>query len=79
VNSNINWIDPSNTSAVLDGQSYSYNALSAEAQLLNVSSVTGSQFMDIVILHELAHFSSTIGNPDNATVEQQLWNDCVKN
>ena len=31
------------------------------------------------ILHELAHFSSTIGNPDNATVEQQLWNDCVKN
>ena len=36
--------------------------------------MSATQFMDIVILHELAHYDGTIGNPDVGSNEVQLWN-----
>lgn len=40
--------------------------------------MTAGQFMDIVVLHELAHYDGAVGNPDKASNELKLWNDCVK-
>lgn len=42
------------------------------------TAMSAEQFMDIVILHELAHYDGAIGSPDKAKNELKLWNDCVK-
>ena len=77
LNSEVNWQDPANTQGQFDNQAGTYNALGAEANYLGISSMTSGQFMDIIGLHELLHFTSTIGNPDSQRVEQRLWNDCI--
>ena len=77
LNSEVNWQDPANTQGQFDNQAGTYNALGAEANYLGISSMTSGQFMDIIVLHELLHFTSTIGNPDSQKVEQRLWNDCI--
>ena len=77
LNSQINWVNPANTAATLDGKRYNYNVLAGEAQYLGVPSVSGAQLMDITILHELSHFRGAIGNPDNPSVEKSLFNDCI--
>jgi hypothetical protein len=41
-------------------------------------SISPTQLMDISLLHELEHKSNKIGNPDDPSVELQLWNDCIK-
>jgi RHS repeat-associated protein len=78
LNNNVNWGDPNNTAATLNGSPWTYPALSAEAQMVGASSMTAAQFMDITILHELAHYNSAIGDPDNPAVETQLWNNCIQ-
>ena len=79
LNAVINWSDPTTTAGFLDGRSWYYDALAGQAKSLNVSSVSASQFMDIVILHELSHYKGAIGNPDqDPNVELALWRDCIK-
>jgi RHS repeat-associated protein len=77
LNTSINWADPANTSATLDGKPYNFNALAAEPSFLAVPSMSAGQLMDITILHELSHLKGAIGNPDNPSVEKTLWNDCI--
>ena len=38
-----------------------------------MASITPAQFMDIIVLHELAHYNGAIGNPDKPAVERKLW------
>ncbi len=76
LNSEVNWIDPDNTAALLDGQPYTYPALGAEASFLGVPKVTAGQYMDINILHELAHYSGRF-DPDKEGNTATLWKDCV--
>lgn len=40
--------------------------------------MTANQYMDLIVVHELAHFDGKVGNPDKAANERKLWNDCVK-
>ncbi len=78
LNSQVNWVDPANTSALLNGSPYTYNALAAYANYLGVSSVSADQLMDMDVLHELSHYNGAIGNPDNVKVMQELWVDCIQ-
>lgn len=77
LNSSVNWVDPNNTPATLDGKPYTYQGLSAEANALGVVSITPTQYADLAILHELEHADGTIGDPDDPAVEAKIWNDCV--
>jgi hypothetical protein len=78
INSSINWGLPGLQQATLDGQPYFTNLLAGEANYLNVASINPAQLLDMTILHELSHYNGAIGNPDNQSVEQQLWQDCIK-
>ena len=78
LNSSINWGDPNNTSAMVNGQSGVYAALTAESNYINQPSMTAGQLMDMVILHELSHYNGAIGSPGSASVEKRLWQDCIK-
>jgi hypothetical protein len=78
LNNQINWSNPSQTPDIFNGQPGTYDALAAEAAYLGIASVSAAQLMDIVLLHELAHYNGTIGNPDKQAVELQIWNDCIK-
>jgi RHS repeat-associated protein len=78
LNSEINWADPNNTPDLENGRPGIYRALDAEANFVDDFSMTAAQYMEIMIIHELAHKDSAIGDPDKPKVEQQLWNDCIK-
>jgi hypothetical protein len=78
LNSTVNWNNPDSTAATLNGSAWVYQALAGESQALGGQAVSAAQFMDISILHELAHYNGSIGDPDSAAVEVQLWNDCIK-
>jgi hypothetical protein len=80
-NSSINWADPSIGQILVNGKQTATNYIAGELQFLGMpasTSMTAGQFMDMVILHELAHYDGTIGNPDIGSNEVKLWNDCVK-
>lgn len=79
LNTQVNWSDPSQTAALLDGSSWIANLLAGQATALSVASATAEQFMDLTILHELSHYNGALGNPDtNSSVEKALWTDCIK-
>jgi hypothetical protein len=84
LNSMVDWLWPNNTFAIivggpLNGAQTMYDLLAASAYEIGVPvPVTAAQFMDITLLHELEHFSRKLGNPDDPTIERQLWNDCVR-
>ena len=79
LNSQVDWSFPSRTFALLDGASWMEDLLADQAAAVGASSITGAQFMDLTILHELSHYRGAIGNPDtNSAVEGRLWNDCIK-
>ena len=92
LNSDVNWVNPNQTGAFLNGQPWTYQALYAEASLLGLPLTTNgyssgaptvgaADFMDITILHELAHLEGNF-NPDKSvngvSNEVRLWNDCIK-
>ena len=82
-NTEVNWYDPSNSSAMMDGTLVSYNLLTAKTSELNrefgvsgsstmIQQITAKQLMDLTLLHELAH---TYGqNYDNR--DYILWQNC---
>jgi RHS repeat-associated protein len=78
LNSWVNWADPNNTAALLNSKPWTDPLLNAQKAYLGASSMTAAQFMDFTLIHELSHYNSTIGNPDNQKCAAQLWNDCVK-
>ena len=69
--------NPANTPAVLEGQPFNYNALTATANYLQVPSVSNTQFIDLTLFHEVSHYNGSVGNPDTLSVEQKLWLNCV--
>jgi RHS repeat-associated protein len=79
-NSEVNWASPSNTFGVLvpSGASVMFDLLPGEAYAVGAATMTADQYMDIVLLHELAHYNGAIGDPDNAEVERRIWNDCIR-
>lgn len=76
LNSNVNWSDPNSTLAPLDEKPWTVPALDVEANLLCISSITSLQFMDFMILHELAHYNG-VTDPDAPSFEKRLWTDCI--
>lgn len=78
LNSEVDWSFPSSTNALLNGSGWMVDLLAGQAAALGISSITGDQYMDLTILHELSHYNGAIGNPDtNPGVEKALWNDCI--
>jgi RHS repeat-associated protein len=84
LNTNVNWQDPSQTAATLNGQPRTDNITGFYQGVLGATSaITASQFMDFTILHELEHYdfanSGAQGSdPSNETKNMtDLWNDCV--
>ncbi len=80
-NSSINWANPTYSTDVQNGQVMPADLIAAELNFLGLppdTTMTADQFMDLILLHELAHFDGTVGNPDIAKNELKLWNDCVK-
>ena len=80
-NSSVNWANPTDSTYVLNGQVKAGDLIAGEIAFLGLpqgTTMTPNQFMDLVVLHELAHYDGTVGNPDNAKNELKLWNDCVK-
>lgn len=78
LNSWVNWADPNNTAALLDSKPWIDRLINAEEAYLGASSMTTAQFMDFILIHELNHYNSTIGDPDNQGCAKQLWKDCVQ-
>lgn len=78
LNSQINWLTPWSSPAIVNGSLTNVDYAAGEASSLGLSSITPGQLMDITILHELEHYSNAIGNPDKASVESKLFQDCIK-
>lgn len=80
LNTEVNWANPNDTQATRNGQPWVYPMLSYYGPLLGTSSLTAGQFMDFVLVHELAHYDSvpSLGNVDSTECSQKLWNDCIK-
>ena len=79
LNTQVNWSDPSKTTALLDGSTWVADLLTGQAAALGIAAITGQQFMDLTILHELSHYNGALGDPDkNSNVEKDLWADCIK-
>ena len=76
LNSDINWSDPNNTPAIIDGGKAVYHGLDAEADQVG-EKVNPAQYMDMAVLHELSHPYGK-ANPDDPKVEQGIWKDCIK-
>ncbi len=77
LNTSINWVNPANQMVIIDGVTTIRSLLAGEAQDIGVPSVTADQFMDITILHELAHPQGRVGDPDKPQNERKLWDDCI--
>jgi RHS repeat-associated protein len=86
LNSMVNWEDPDWTMAIINNADLDYfygighqaRLLEWAAANLGLASITAKQFMDLTIVHELAHYNGVIGNPDLPAVERALWTDCIK-
>lgn len=78
LNSSVQWANPANSKATLDGKPWTIDLLAGQAHALGVPSMTAQQLMELTILHELSHYTGAIGNPDrSAHVERQLWEKCI--
>jgi RHS repeat-associated protein len=82
LNTNVNWVDPNNTTALNpEGNQFQYRLLDAKAYSLGISSMTAEQFMDITIAHELSHSFGTKhqNDPDSITnLDKNIWEKCFK-
>ncbi len=81
-NTAVNWQDPASTVAVGGASMNVLGGLSAEVK---AGSMTASQFMDLIFLHELAHSfggdhlrsgSSTTSAPTQAEYNSTIWVNC---
>jgi hypothetical protein len=77
LNSQINWSDPNNTPDIEDGKPGTYRASDVMASRIDEKRLSPTQFMDLMVVHELEHYNGT-DDPDNASVMKGLWHDCIK-
>ena len=80
-NASINWANPMQSTYVLNGQTKAGDLIAADLIALGLprdTFMSADQFMDLALLHELAHFDGAVGNPDKGKNELKLWNDCIK-
>ena len=77
MNSAINLFNPNNTPDVEDGKPSIYHAADAQATRIDEKQLNPAQLMDISVIHELEHYNGT-ADPDNASVEKELWHDWLK-
>jgi hypothetical protein len=78
MNTAINWTDPNNTPGILDGNSFTYQAINVFIKtngLAAGTSVTPQQFMNESILHELTHLLGKV-DPDDPTKMKAIWTNC---
>jgi RHS repeat-associated protein len=81
LNSNVNWDDPNATLFTNpDGTQTSYNILAAYAARAGSGTpFTVSEFIDMTILHELAHSFGYTGKDGHAdTLDPLIWSNCFK-
>jgi RHS repeat-associated protein len=78
LNTNVDWANPDGTIAVdQNGSGVSYRLATGNALQLGVASVSAQQFMDLTILHELAHaFKVNHPNGDHTAFEKRIWEHC---
>jgi RHS repeat-associated protein len=78
LNARVNWSAPNQTFATINGAIQLVDVSLGDAANLNQGSpMTANQFMDLVLIHELAHYGGK-RNPDDRQFEQLLWEKCVK-
>ena len=80
LNNEVDWFDPNSTPALdQNGKQTTYPLLTAEAFQLGISSMNAGQFMDLTVLHELAHgFKRRHPDDDSAAFDQNIWSHCLK-
>ncbi len=80
LNSQVNWSDPNSTIAVdQNGNQVTYALLNAEAFELSISSMTPNQYMDFIVLHELAHsFGQDHPKGSAGAYNRNIWSHCFK-
>jgi RHS repeat-associated protein len=81
LNTRVNWLNPSNSSAVFDGELRPYDLLEATAVQLGVQSVSRGSLMQLTILHELRHsFGEDHGNAASSVGEfnREIYDKCIK-
>lgn len=78
LNAQVNWGDPNNTLAERPGGGLQVvRLLDYQAAALGEPSITAGDFMDITILHELAHSFGEV-HPDVLKFERNIWTKCLK-
>jgi RHS repeat-associated protein len=79
LNSQVNWADPNNTTATdQNGKAVGYRVLDAAAFQLGINSITSAQFMDLIVLHEMAHSFGEDHPTDPTAYNKDIWMNCFK-
>jgi hypothetical protein len=81
VNSRVNWFNPNATIGVdQNGNNATYKILDATAYEVGAASgMSIDDFMDLTLLHEIAHSFGVEHPADNSqAADTKIWNDCVK-
>ncbi len=73
LNMNVNWLDPSRTSSIVDGIAQSVDFLASNARALGIKSLSAQDFIDLTLLHELAH---AFGINKQDKDERFIWDNC---
>lgn len=81
LNSNVNWDNPNATIFHnADGTTTTFNLMGGQAALVGAQSITVQQFLDLTVLHELAHsFGYTGREGHESTLDPEIWKNCFKN
>jgi hypothetical protein len=79
-NSSVNWTSLASTLAVdQNGVIVGYNVLAAEATRIGEASMTANQFLDLTMLHELAHsFGQNHDVVDVPGFQRNIWSNCFQ-
>jgi len=80
LNANVDWTNPNGTIAVdQNGSGVAYRLATGNAIQLEVPSMSAQQFMDLTVLHELAHaYKVNHPNSDHTAFEKNIWENCFK-
>jgi RHS repeat-associated protein len=81
-NSSVDWSAPGSTFAVdQNGVQRLFDVLDAEAFRVGAASITANQFVDLMMLHELAHSFGQNHGDDDASVtrfQRNIWSSCFQ-